>query len=771
MDIWRWVNEVQDDLAANGRRRLADLISVIPSYVVNHKHAQLDAIVPEALALCREAKNPWLEVFVRHWNLQSRILHRHEVRSFLPEAVRLIEFASRDETRECPQSVCVTQDIAGCYAKIDGPGYVPERLSVAGETLGRIDARWPCFTCIASEYALALIDRGDAALALAFLEEKAQDLATVGRARAAHHLSSARIEAWLRLGHFEEALAAARAAKESSLDENDRVSHALDCAFSLARLGRREEALAELPSFDRALPTPSLYERWSQTAFTLALGAAIENDFKLDAQLFEMQTRLHTQGVIRMTADLIERRARLALARGRIETAEECEAELRSLLPELRAPLEVGEALAALRRDLAEAQALAPPRSGVVDEVDLLADTPEAVLRKLGADPERDLALLREARRRFPDDERLLLVEASALQALRRGERAEAKLRTFLAEHPDAESCLMTLGELLLEKADPGAARALAQAALRDGQSPETEASAHWLIALSHQTEGSPHKARPHIERVLALRPGSVDIELLLATLDREAGALSAAMERLDRLVEERPAPGNHDWERMVVATLLERWDKVRESARRVGMKLEGEGPIDEAWAICQIEFVEPDGGASIQHALRTGPVTARIIEVARPRTPQHYGDEVVFKASPKNPPPAPGEEKTHTYLYPVLQVRRPGGYEAFLIDGVHPGEAALAELTGALSALGCTLSLQSDAAYEIHAPEGGAPLPGLFAYLAVPRDRPLAEVHALLDARAQSYAYPLIWPSLAQAIGLEEELARQAEIIDRYEL
>jgi tetratricopeptide (TPR) repeat protein len=771
MDIWRWVNELHDDLEKNGRSRLADLISVIPSHVVNHKHAQLDAIIPEALALCREAKSPWLEVFVRHWNLQSRILHRHEVRAFLPEAVRLIEFASRDETRECPQSVCVTQDIAGCYAKIDGPGYVPERLSVAGETLARIDARWPCFTCIASEYALALIDRGDAALALAFLDDRAQELSIAGRARAVHHLSGARIEAWFRLGHLEEALAAARAAKENALDENDRIGHALDCALALARLGRREEALAELPSFDRVLPTPSLYERWSQAASALALDAAIENDFKLDAQLFEMQARLHKQGVIRMAADIIERRARLALARGRLATADECTVELDALLPELRAPREVAEARQALLRDLAEARVKTPPREPAGEALDLFPGTPEAVLRRLDRDPEQDLALLREARERFPDDERLLLVEASALRARRRSERAEATLRAFLAEHPDAESCLITLGEMLLERRDPGAARDLAEAALQRGPGAEIEASAHWLIALSHQLEGAPGKARPHLERVLSRRPDSADIELVLASLDREAGELEAALERLDRLVKEHPAPGNHDWERMVVATLLERWDKVRESARRVGMKIEGEGPIDEAWTLCQIEFVEPDGALSIPYALRTGPVTARIIEVARPRTPQHYGDEVVFKASPRNPPPAPGEEAAHTYIYPVIQVRRPGGYEAFLIDGVHPGEAALAELKGALEAQGCALSVQSDASYEIRAPEGGSPLLGLFAYLAVPPERPLIEVHALLEARARGYAHPLIWPSLAQALDLVDELARHAEIIDRYEL
>ncbi len=52
----------------------------------------MDATYPEALALAREARNPWLEVFVRHWNLQSRVLHRHEVADWMSEAVSLLQF-------------------------------------------------------------------------------------------------------------------------------------------------------------------------------------------------------------------------------------------------------------------------------------------------------------------------------------------------------------------------------------------------------------------------------------------------------------------------------------------------------------------------------------------------------------------------------------------------------------------------------------------------------------------------------------------------------
>ncbi len=153
MDIWKWVEEVQDELVHQGHHRMAHLMRVLPSYTVNENHAQLDALVPEALALARAVKNPWIEIFVRHWNLQSRVAHRHEVSGMLPEAVSLVEFAHRDDSRDCPQSICVVQNLTNCYDQMDGPGYVEERLAVAKETLAKIDATWPCFSCISSEYA------------------------------------------------------------------------------------------------------------------------------------------------------------------------------------------------------------------------------------------------------------------------------------------------------------------------------------------------------------------------------------------------------------------------------------------------------------------------------------------------------------------------------------------------------------------------------------------------------------------------------------------
>ncbi|MFO0759171.1 MAG: hypothetical protein U0359_21945 [Byssovorax sp.] len=765
MDIWRWVNEAQDELIEHGRARLSELIGRIPNAVVNHRHAEVDAAIPEALALAREAKHVWLEVFIRHWNLQSRILHRHQVREHLPEAVRLIELASRDEARECPQSVCVTQDLAGCYAKLDGPGYAAERMAVASETLSRIDARWPCFTCISSEYAFALVDRGDHDEALAFVDRQAAALDLVGRGEHARHLASARIEAHFAAGRLEDALREAERARAEASDENDEETHALDCAAALARLGRFDEALRAILPFERVRPTHSLFPRWSEAAAALALGGAIPNDPTLDSQLFELGEELRKNGVTRLFIELSQRRAALALARGRVETAAECAAEIEAAIPDLRAPLGAGEALSALRERIAEAREAAPPAE--------VPETVDALIAALSDDPERDLGLIRAVAGRFPDDERVVILEASAQRARRRNDAADARLRAHLKDNPWAYACLMNLGRSLLDRRMPAEVRSLAAATLDQDPPSEVAGGAHYLIALAYRREGERDPARRHLERVLALQPETLAAELLLAALDREEGKLDEALRRLDRVIEADPTPGHADWDRMVVGTLLGRWDKVRASAARMGMKLDGEGPIDEPWSLCRIEIEEADGQRTEHHAIRTGPVSARIIEVARPREPQHYGDELVFDARPRNAPPKEGEEEGHTFLFPLIQIHKPGNYRAFLVDGVYPGDAALKALRDEIASLGGVLSVRSDESYKVIDTEDPDPKPlrGLFAYLAWPPSRTDLEAHELLTRASNGYAHPLVWPGLAQELGLDEEMGRQALIIERYGL
>ena len=72
MDIWKWVEETQEELANQGHNRLAFLIDEIPNQILKKNYDQVDAMLPEALSLSKELNNSWLQIFFRHWNLQGQ---------------------------------------------------------------------------------------------------------------------------------------------------------------------------------------------------------------------------------------------------------------------------------------------------------------------------------------------------------------------------------------------------------------------------------------------------------------------------------------------------------------------------------------------------------------------------------------------------------------------------------------------------------------------------------------------------------------------------
>lgn len=185
-DIWAWVRETHEQLAEAGHRRLADAIYELPGHANEGRNEQLDAVYPEAVAAARSLGLPWVEVYLRHWRMQNLLNKRHQGEQVLPEAVDLLEFAHREETAGCPQSVCVVQDFAICHARVDGPGYVPERLAVLSETLERIEPSRACFDCLSREYSDALEDDGRPGEALDHLDTAAARMQAAGQRLSLH---------------------------------------------------------------------------------------------------------------------------------------------------------------------------------------------------------------------------------------------------------------------------------------------------------------------------------------------------------------------------------------------------------------------------------------------------------------------------------------------------------------------------------------------------------------------------------------------------------
>lgn len=772
MDIWAWVRSTKRQLREGGHHRLAELIDRLPSAVCDNEHERADAIFPEALALARKLGNPWIEVFVRHWNLQGRVLHRHEVGEWTGEAVSLLEFANRPETRECPQSICVTQDVVNCYGNVDGPGFAEERLQVTDETLARIDPRWPCFVCISSERIDALLDAGRPEDALAFVEGQTAALVAAGMPRARESLGEDRAVTLLALGRGEEALAVLDALGEP-VDKNDADDRAINRARILVRLERYSEALEVLPAYDTVAPTPGQYADWCDVVVRLAQGGKIVNDWQLDARLEIMTNRLIDQGVRRDAIQLLFDRAVLALDRGMPHVATELVDRAEGLFSGLHRVLGARGEAVALRG-----------RINVADPIEFLVPGTEAELPGvLTGDPERDLPLLEAARARWPASAAIMRQHARSLNARARHTQARELLEHFAQAHPDGET-IAALGQTLLDAGDHIALRRLCNdtlgltkgfeglsedrpAPLRTTLTPDLAAQCHWLLARSYKDE-NPVSCRSHLERVVALKPEATHCQMWLAELEREAGEWAQALERLNGVCAREPEAGSYDWDRLVVATYLEDWAAARDSATRIGYVLpDEEGPIVLAGILCRIRFRDADGGEQTLYARRTGPVTADIVQM-RPEPPCRYHDEVIFDAAPLNPGPQEGEDN-HTWIYRVVHTVKQGGYSIHPIDGVHPGPEAVATLRAHLEAQGCDTQIFSGENYRLNDPESDDELPGLYLMLAVPDTVNLTELDALLAQWTAEYTHPLTWPTLAEAIGHTERMAAHREAAATY--
>jgi hypothetical protein len=168
-DIWGWVYDKCSQLRNQGEHDLAAAIDSLPA-LAGRRRAPLDAIFRLALDRARALDEAWVEVYLRHWRLQGLVFHDIDMHAAMPEAASLIEFCSRPETRDCPQSICAVQDFCVAFGNVDGPGYADDRIGIALDTLARVEPTRSCYACISTELVNAYIDRGEPDKALAFLE-------------------------------------------------------------------------------------------------------------------------------------------------------------------------------------------------------------------------------------------------------------------------------------------------------------------------------------------------------------------------------------------------------------------------------------------------------------------------------------------------------------------------------------------------------------------------------------------------------------------------
>lgn len=750
MDVWEWVHRAESELRESGHTRLAQLMDEVSSACCDGHHDRVESIVPEALALARPLNHPWLEVFLRHWLLQSRVLHRHDVsRDTLAQAVSLIELTGRPEARECPQSVCAVQDLCSAYGLIDGVGYGEQRLAVTEEALARIDPRWPCFDCVSSERASALRDLGRHQEALDFCEAQLKR-----KPRNPSGIQADRFRCLSALGRHAEALLAANQVSVAYSGESGKVAKALYLCLSHVRAGDRAKALECLPDAEKL--TPKSYLDWLRAVRELGIAEGEDgpNTWRIEQTLSDMHAGLSERSSHFTLAKLHKVAAELALQRGarysvqqHVKLARGAGAQLLTqdwLLPKLEG---IEQAMAALPA--------APAASSL-----------EALLEELGSDPEQDLA--RVVASPWADSPRLAVLRANALRALGAEPEALSVLERAFATAPGDTDLLRTILAVLLELGDHARLEQLAEQARGDAAP-----LAIWALARSHRRRDEQAQTRARCEELLAADPEHEGARHLLAMVLRDGGELEGALHHLDALVAANE-PGSHDWDRMLVATLAQRWDALHDSARRLELPIESAqgAPIDEEWGGCRIRVRLADGSTKTYFAWRRGPVTARIDEVAGPDEEQHHADLVLFDAEPLNQAEieeakASGAKQMPLTEYAAYRVLVPGRFRAFAIDGFSPDKEQRAALTERLTALGIAWEQRSGTRYVLH--YEGKKQPATYAFLGLPATCSDDEAHLLLKTAQAELGLRLTWPGLAQAAGDQAGESEHRRLADEW--
>ncbi|MER3052681.1 hypothetical protein ABS769_02140 [Xanthomonas hortorum] len=774
MEIWNWVEKLQDDLGEAGQPQNAQLLTRLTDHICDLQIERAEALLPEARALGKTLANPWLEVFVGHWEMRNRVGNLCEGERALSDAVTLFERAHRADAVECPQSVCVTQDLAACYANIDGPGWVEERIEVCEETLGRIDPSWSCYQCLSCEKADALLDDGRGEAALHYLEEQSQTILAHG-GQIYDGVPDMRISILLSLGRAEEALALIEqrereAAREGAEWANCSQPRRLQKARALALLHRDDEALEAFLPWREVAPRYRMH--WLRAVVVLVSRTPERNTWDLGSRLQVMLDHYAQVGAHRILIDAAEMAIELALQRGAVWTARRHLALARAHVPKLRQDRGATQLLDRLALRIETAPAGEAPPVPAAQLLEWLEAQAEDVVRN----PEREAQWLLQAVAERPDDAELVDTTASALSACAADDEAIALLWAFVQRHAEREtSPTFRLMNLLLGRGDDAGMRRLAQL-----YRPLVPVAALWCEAQLAQRLADWPALEQACTALLELSPGSHGARGLLGRMYLNTGRFAEAAEVYRQLTELMEEPRSAHWDHMTAASAAQQWEAVRASALAIGMELSNtSGVVEESWGWVIVRCVD-DGEAAEYYARRTGPVTARILENAPAHRRQHVGDWVVFDAELLYPPPEDeAERERFVPTYAQVHVLQAGGYgSSWLVDGVHPGEPAIEALREEIEARGWKLWVHSRDDYHVIDPQhpdafdpedASTGLPGVLFTVALPETAAPLELHRALLAATAQWPHTMCWLRLAEAC--DQDPRPHLDAVERYGL
>ncbi|MCT9932936.1 tetratricopeptide repeat protein [Planotetraspora sp. A-T 1434] len=756
VDIWAWVAGTQRELHEAGNAGLAMALGDVPAQALEGRYAQLDVVAPAVAQHAETLGQPWLELFARYWHVLGRVGDRANGAVALEDAAALVEFAARDDVRDCPSAPAAVEALAITQANTDGPGYAEARLAALGAALDGVGPESLAFSGLVTQYVAALIDAGQAGEAVGYAEAAVERLSGAGR-EASWELGATAARALLAVGRADDALTALEAA--TGFKPDDPVAkgrrEGLLKSLILATLGRTEEAVDALPDLDVVGDHPRDWVEWGRAVALLAGSGSIANTWQLGRILRQWITYFQTMGGHRARFELALTAGRLAIARQGLWQARLLADEAEAVLADLENTDGLPERIAELRAAVDRAPELPPP--GPQDE--LVAYFEAADGRT--ADPERWVGWL------WP-------LSGTDLEATRR----HTTTLGFLGYSAAGADIYWAMVDGDPAAADPEDIAYLTGLLIEAGQDERVERLAERLPeSQSHLALARLYRARERWEETaaeaeLAVAAGAlVEGSRLWSGAVQQLGDNAKAADILRPLLELEDREEEDVWRLIVLATAAEDWATVRAAAATLGMPLQSEeGPIEEEWHLIRAILPAPDGSQREVLAVRTGPATARLA-IPQPRGMEYNaGDVIVVDPRPLEPiPEDPQERESFVIPFAGVSMLWPGGYTSWFFDGAAPSEDEWAEFNELLAERGWPMWVYSDEGYHVTHPATGERLPGVFGWIAVPPTVTPSELDAVLDDATEQWVHPLSWLDLAREVGVETE--RHERIVKEYGL
>lgn len=771
MDIWQWVRKRYDTLYDTGKGDLADLIYEIPSYVTDDEFEKVDQLVEQALPLARQIEDKWLEVYLRHWRLQSHVLRHYDANGHLSEAVALLDFSHQPETEGCPQRICAVQDLAACYGIKDGPGFVEERIAVTKETLAQIDASWPCYECINSELISALLDGNRIDEALEQISFVKKELAKVEENDGSEMIFS-HTNTLIAAQQFDEAWTLIRDAKNQGggkdFERKQRLMKALVCCFQ----SRWEEAVSFCPPYEEAKIAASHFDEWTMVKTMLVHQGIIKNDEILRFQFHWMAVDLINKDANRKAFSVLHRLGELCLAVGARLRAKIALKMMSVVVQRLNKDLGAKDTLNALQKQVS-----------VIDDAEDLPNFQEIsqLIDYEFKSVDDEYHALIEAQKRWPDQPDIIIRISQILSNNFQESEAYILLENAWLSQPSHALLEDEYGKAYFAKHGFNQYQDAFPLKKLEGLSD----GAIWNRGFFHAE---------HLEQLdtqAALRAYKIvekywqdNVFLIgkIAHLEIKSGKFTEAIKRRKQQVELEPEEDNHKWDLLIAATLAGEKQTVCTMANILGMQVTEEGTFLEAeQGYMRLEMALPDGTTRNFRAIRTGPALCRITTINDIEEDyQFYDCEVVFDPLPLNKldqTDADGDpcdsEGYNTLLYPAIHTITAPVYQIFPLDGLYPGEEVLNDLHQQIIQAGFIYNRRSGEEYQLvwDEAEEEKVAQGVYIYVLLTSDQDPKTLDRLLSRFCRKLDTPLLWTSLLATLGKSKELAEQTKLADHYGL